>query len=136
MRNGTKKNSGITQAVKKIEIYSMEHSLSTKQIVLYISICFAAHCPPGHVLSVLPSLSVWCFFVNKSLQSTLCQTCSLGLSLAWVNTYLFLGGNEKLFDFCAGCSLHLQNTKFTAGYLPRLCTCLHTSQHARVQSNN
>ena len=61
MRKGRKK---ITHALPRqriwtrIEMHSMEQSLSTKQIVLYLSICFAAHCPSGHVLSAPPSLSV------------------------------------------------------------------------------
>lgn len=50
--------------------------------------------------------SAFDIFVNKSAQSTLCQTCSLGLSLAPMNTYLFLGAYVKLFDFCAGCFQH------------------------------
>lgn len=54
---------------------------------------------PRVMFSVCLHHSVFDIFVNKSAQSTLCQTCSLGLSLARANTYLFLEANMKLFDF-------------------------------------
>lgn len=42
-------------------------------------------------------------FINKSAQSTACQTCSLGLSSAQVNTYLFLWAAMKSFDSWVEC---------------------------------
>lgn len=54
---------------------------------------------PQVMFSVRLHHSVFDIFVNKSAQNTLCQTCSLGLSSARVNTYLFLGADVKLFDF-------------------------------------
>lgn len=90
---------------------------------------------PRVMFSVCLHHSVFDIFVNKSAQSTLCQTCSLGLSLARANTYLFLEANMKLFDFfeLAAHSISVWFTEFlnfiywkvTTGehYLPHLCVC-------------
>lgn len=70
----------------------MDRRLSTQQILLlYISICFAAHWPLRSRSQRAAITQRFDVFVNKSLPSTPCQTRSLGLSSAHVNTYLFFG---------------------------------------------
>lgn len=61
---------------------------------------------PQVMFSALLHHSQLDIFVNKSTQSTACQTCSLGLSSAHVNTYLFLWAAMKSFDSWLGCLSH------------------------------
>lgn len=84
---------------------------------------------PRVMFSVCLHHSVFDIFVNKSAQSTLCQTCSLGLSLdeqihiySWKpiwNCLIFLSWLLTAFLF------DLLNPKVTTGehYLPHLCVC-------------
>lgn len=70
----------------------MNRRSSTQQILLlYISICFAAHWPLRSRSQRAAIIQRFDVFVNKSPPSTPCQTRSLGLSSAHVNTYLFFG---------------------------------------------